>query len=60
MPRAPLGDYRSGASMDRVATDILGPLPLSDQGNRYVLVVMDCLSRWTEAYAIPDVFARTG
>ena len=59
MPRAPLGDYRSGAPMDRVAIDILGPLPLSKQGNRYVLVVMDCFSGWTEAYPIPDFSAKT-
>ena len=59
IPRAPLGDYRSGAQMDRVATDILGPLPLSEQGNHYVLVVMDCFSRWTEAYPIPDFSAKT-
>ena len=59
MPRALLGDYRSGAPMDRVATDILGPLPLSEQGNRYVLVVMDCFSRWPEAYPIPDFSAKT-
>ncbi len=59
MPKAPLGDYRVGAPMDRVATDILGPLPLTERGNRYVLVIVDCFSRYTEAYAIPDFTAKT-
>ena len=39
IPRAPLKDYRVGAPMDRLVTDILGPLPLSDHGNRYILLV---------------------
>ena len=59
MPKALLGDYRVGAPMDRVATDILGPLPLTEQGNQYVLVVVDCFSQWTEAYAISDFTAKT-
>jgi hypothetical protein len=35
-PRAPMGDMRVGAPMDRWATDILGPLPLTPRGNRYI------------------------
>lgn len=31
-------DFRVGAPMDRMGVDILGPLTLSDRGNRYVLV----------------------
>ena len=58
MSKALLGDYRVGAPMDRVATDILGPLSLTEQGNIYVPVVVDCFSRWT-AYAISDFTAKT-
>lgn len=34
--------------------DMLGPFPLSDRGNRYVLVAMDYFTKWAEVYAIPD------
>ena len=34
IPRAPLGSMRSGAPVDFVATDFLGPLPVTDRGNR--------------------------
>ena len=57
--RAPLKNYRVGAPMDRLCSDILGPFPISERGNRYVLVVMDCFSKWVEAYAIPDFTAET-
>ncbi|CAG2204118.1 unnamed protein product [Mytilus edulis] len=52
--KAPLGQYLVGEPMERVAIDILGPLPLTKRQNRYVLVLCDCFSKWTEAYAIPD------
>ena len=57
--RAPLGDYTVGEPMERVAMDILGPLPLSTQGNKYILVVCDCFTKWTEAFAIPNQEAST-
>ncbi|CAG2239793.1 unnamed protein product [Mytilus edulis] len=52
--KAPLGQYLVVEPMERVAIDILGPLPLTKRQNRYVLVLCDCFSKWTEAYAIPD------
>ena len=32
-PRAALMDYRVGYPLDRIAVDILGPLPITDRGN---------------------------
>ena len=32
-PKAPLGNMKVGAPMDRLATDIFGPLPLTARGN---------------------------
>ena len=52
-------DYRVGAPMDRIGIDILGPLPISHQGNTCLLVVGDYFTRWIEAYAIPDQQAET-
>ena len=35
--------------MERTATDILGPLPETDKGNRYILVISDYFTKWVEA-----------
>ncbi|MCG7877680.1 MAG: RNase H-like domain-containing protein, partial [Candidatus Thiodiazotropha endolucinida] len=57
--KAPLGQYLVGEPMERVALDILGPLPLSKSGNRYILVIADCFTKWTESVAIPNQEAKT-
>ena len=45
--------------MERVALDILGPLPLSESGNQYLLIVADYFTKWPEAYALPNQEATT-
>ncbi len=47
-----------GGPFHRVAVDIL-QLPLTANGNRYVAVFMDYLTKWPEAYAIPDQKSET-
>lgn len=54
--RAPMQTIHAGYPMQVVAVDITGPLPESEAGNRYILVVGDY---FTKAYAIPDQEART-
>ena len=39
--------------------DILGLLPLTPRGNRFVLMVTDYFTKWTESYAIPNQEAVT-
>ena len=46
--------YIVGGTMERVAMDILGPLPETYSGNKYVLVVTDYFTRWVEAYPLPN------
>ena len=45
--------------MDRLATDIQGPLPLTPRGNRYTLLVTDYFIKWVEIFAVPDQTAAT-
>lgn len=40
--------------------DILGPLPVIPQGNKYVFVMADYFSKWVEAYPLLDQEAHTG
>ncbi|KAL7863363.1 hypothetical protein SRHO_G00123470 [Serrasalmus rhombeus] len=42
----PLQTLRSGAPMERVGVDVLGPFPETERGNKYVLVAMDYFTKW--------------
>ncbi|KAL7883281.1 hypothetical protein SRHO_G00009390 [Serrasalmus rhombeus] len=57
--RAPLQPMQSGSPMERVAVDVLGPFPITDAGNRFIIVAMDYFTKWPEAYAVPDQSAVT-
>lgn len=58
-PRAPMQIQGAGRPIERTATDILGELPMTECGNRYILVVSDYFTKWTECFAIPNMEART-
>ncbi|GFV62887.1 retrovirus-related Pol polyprotein from transposon 412 [Trichonephila clavipes] len=51
--------HNVGAPFERIAFDILGPLPRSSNDNNNILVVMEYFTKWPEAYAIPDQEAST-
>ncbi|CAC5374787.1 unnamed protein product [Mytilus coruscus] len=57
--RAPLGSMLTGGPLDRLATDILGPLPVSPRDNRYILAIPDHFTKWLEIFPIPDQTAAT-
>ena len=42
-----------------VAVDIMGPFPVNANGNRYILVAEDYLTKWYEAWAIPNQEVNT-
>ena len=58
-PRAPLMSVPIGSPMEMLAMDILGPLPVSKKGNRYLLVVSDYYKKWPEVFPLPDQKATT-
>lgn len=51
--------YNVGLPFERIAIDILGPLPKTINGNRFVLVITDYFSRWPEAIPLPNHQAAT-
>ena len=57
--KAPLQQKPVYRRMDRIACDIMGPVDTSENGNSFILVVCDYFSKYTEAYAIPDMTAQT-
>ena len=40
---------------NRLAADIVGPLPLTERKNRYILMIMDCSTRYPEAVPLRKV-----
>lgn len=57
--RAPLQKYVVGAPLERVAIDIIGPLPKSNKGNLYILVMGDYFTKWVDAVPIRNQKAST-
>ena len=49
----------SGGPFQRVAMDILGPLPVTERGHKYVLVLGDYFTKWVEAFPMPNMEAST-
>jgi hypothetical protein len=57
--KASLQQKPVGMPMERIAVDILGPLVETERGMKYIMVVVDYFSKWTEAYALPDQKSMT-
>eukprot|EP00731_Ephydatia_muelleri_P024465 Em0016g736a len=57
--RAPLQLDPAVRPLQRVAMDIMGPLPETSRGNKYILVIADYFTKWSEAYPIPNMEAIT-
>ena len=43
-----------GNAYDHIGIDLVGPLQPTRQGNQYIVVVTEYLTKWLEARAIPD------
>ncbi len=57
--RAPLQSDTSGLPMQRIAMDIIGPLPETEQQNKYILVIADYFTKWTESFPMKNMEAKT-
>ena len=43
--------------MDRVCIDSIGPFPIDEDGNRYIIAMIDAFSRWVMLVPAPDATA---
>lgn len=59
LPKAPLQKYVVGAPLERLAIDIMGPLPLTKKKNSYLMVVGDYFAKWIDAIPIKNQKAHT-
>ena len=55
----PLGNIPTGHRWDRIAKDIFDVCDPTPDGYRYILVIADYFSKWTEAFPIKDQRADT-
>ena len=39
--------------------DLIGPLPLTENGNRYIVTLVDFFSKWPEAETLPNKGAKS-
>ena len=57
--RGQMKTYIVGEPLERISIDILGPVPRTHRGNKYILVVTDYFTRYAEAYSLPNIEAVT-
>ncbi|MEW8092744.1 MAG: reverse transcriptase domain-containing protein [Candidatus Thiodiazotropha endolucinida] len=57
--KSALHQFRVNEIMRCVAVDIFGPLPLTEDGNEYIIVLGDYYSKWVDAWAVPNHQAQT-
>ena len=53
-----MGSLQVGAPGDCVLTDYLGPLPVTDRGNRYILLFIDHFTKNVEVIPVADMTAE--
>jgi hypothetical protein len=51
--------YNTGSPFERLQMDILGPFLSSFLGNKYLLVITDCFTRWVEAFPLKNFRTKT-
>ena len=57
-PRWELTPFHAGFPMERVHLDFLGPLPKTEKGNQFVLMIVDQFTKWVECIPVPSQTAE--
>jgi transposase InsO family protein len=55
----PIKRYHASSPLQRIAVDVMGPLPTTERGNKYIVVITDYFTKWIECYATPNQEATT-
>lgn len=50
--RQALQPLKAEKPLELITSDIVGPLPTTPRGNKYIIVVCDHFSKWTQAYPL--------
>jgi transposase InsO family protein len=45
--------------MEKLAVDTIGPVPIDEEGNAYIIVLIDCHTRFVGLYAAKDTTAKS-
>jgi hypothetical protein len=53
-----MGHLQSGVPWDTLAIDYLGPLPLTENGNKYIMVLTDYFTKYVEVLSVPNQLAE--
>ena len=56
--KGPMVLYHAGAPMERVHMDFLGPLPVTEKGNEFVMVMVDQFTKWVECIPLSSQTAE--
>ena len=57
--QAELQSIPIGGPMEMIAMDFVGPLPITNNGNRHILVMADYYTKWVAAFPLPDQRAES-
>ena len=57
--QAPLESITSDYPFEKLSWDIMGPLPPTTAGNKYIVVVTDLFSKWVEAFPVKATDTET-
>ena len=57
-PRAAMQADLPSGPFERVAMDILGPLPITTRGNKIILVIGDYFTKWVESFPLASIEAE--
>ncbi|TPX53137.1 hypothetical protein PhCBS80983_g06358 [Powellomyces hirtus] len=54
----PLTPFVVNDPWEKIGIDIVGKLPTTARGNNYIVILTDYMTKWVEAFAVPDITAN--